>query len=162
MRKTAWLVASGLLTAACAAPFAVADNNHSDSSTRDRLVGVWHIAGQPVNCLTRAPLPVPPIIGIIAFHAGGTSTEAGRPMATQTPAGLGTWHRVGRRQFAATATLLNFDVNGFPAGSRVIRRAITLTADGESFAARTDITVTDASGVPTGFCSEATATRAAD
>lgn len=161
MRKTAWLVASGLLTAACAASFAAADDHHSESSTRARLVGVWHIAGQPVNCLTRVPLPVPPITGIIAFHAGGTSTEAG-PTAMPTTPGLGTWHRVGKRQFAAAATVLTFDVNGFSTGSRVIRRLITLAADGESFAARTEITITDASGVPTLRCSEAAATRAAD
>jgi hypothetical protein len=125
------------------------------------LVGVWHISGQPVNCQTGQPLPIPPITGIIAFHAGGTSTESG-PSATPRTPGLGTWQRVGNRQFRAAATVLNFDVNGFSTGSVVVRRTVVLAEDGGSFTADTRTTITDASGVESLRCALAEAVRAAE
>jgi hypothetical protein len=160
MRKIASLLVPGLLAVACAAA-ALAGDHDAESRVKARLVGVWHISGQPVNCQTRAPLPVPPITGIIAFHSGGTSTEAG-PSATPRTPGLGTWRRTGKRQFTAAATVLNYDVNGLSTGSLVVRRVITLDEDGASFTAPTMTTITDASGVSVLRCADATATRAED
>ena len=138
-----------------------AGDAESGSHAPARLVGVWHISGQPVNCSTRQPLPVPPITGIIAFHAGGTSTESA-PAATPRTPGLGTWNRVGHREFTAAATVLTFDVNGFSTGSLVVRRLITLARGGDSFAADTRTTITDASGVAVERCALAEAVRAAE
>lgn len=158
MRKLAYVLLSGVVTVGCAAAAFAGDD---DSDKKSDLVGVWRISGQPVNCQTRVPLPLPPIDGIIAFHAGGTSTEAG-PSATPRTPGLGTWQRVKNRQFAAAATVLNYDVNGFSTGSLVVRRVITLAKDGASLTADTRTTITDASGVSVLRCADAIATRAAE
>ena len=118
----------------------------------DDLVGVWQISGQPVNCATGQALPVPPIAGIIAFHAGGTSTEAAASATPRTP-GLGTWRRIGSRKFEASATVLNYDVNGFSTGSLIVRRTFTLSKDGKSLAGTGRTLITDASGIETLRCS---------
>ncbi|HKU14082.1 MAG TPA: hypothetical protein VJQ52_06775 [Steroidobacteraceae bacterium] len=158
-RKLSGLIAAGCLAVAAAAPAVRADGG--DRADRHvRLTGVWHISGQPINCATGQPLPVAPITGIIAFHAGGTSTESG-PTATPRTPGLGTWERVGRHQFNAVATVLTFDVNGLPTGSLVVRRTITVEQGGDSFTAPTRTTITDASGIVTERCATAEAVRAA-
>ena len=154
-------VATGALLVAASASVTAGEDIVHRRDAPARLVGVWHISGQPVNCATGQSLPVPPITGIIAFHAGGTSTESAPSVTPRTP-GLGTWQRVGGHQFKATATVLNFDVNGFSTGSLVVRRTITLVKEGSSFTAVTRTTITDASGVATQRCTLAEAVRAAD
>jgi hypothetical protein len=109
------------------------------------LVGVWNITSKPVDCISGQALPVPPIVGIIAFHAGGTSTESA-PTATPRTPGLGTWFRTGARSFAATAHVMNYDVNGFATGSLLIRREITVAKGGGTLTANGRTVITDASG----------------
>ena len=162
MRKIVYMLVSGALVAAWGTS-ALATNQHDFGGiwAIGRLVGVWHVTGQPVNCTTRVPLPVPAITGIMAFHAGGTSTEAA-PSATPRTPGLGTWHWVGKRNFVAAATVLNYDINGLSTGSLVVRRKITLAPDGNSFTSANETTITDASGATFLRCADGTGTRAAE
>jgi hypothetical protein len=125
------------------------------------LVGVWNITSKPVDCASGQLLPVPPIVGIIAFHAGGTSTEAAPTAAPRTP-GLGTWSRTGFSSFAATAHVMNYDINGFSTGSLVVRREITVARDGGSFSATGRTTITDISGNQVQRCTVNEALRADD
>jgi hypothetical protein len=125
------------------------------------LVGVWNITSKPVDCVSGQLLPVPPIIGMIAFHAGGTSTEAA-PTATPRTPGLGTWFRTGLHGYTATAHVMNYDVNGFSTGSLVVRREISVAKNGGSFTATGRTTITDASGNEIQRCTVNSAVRADD
>jgi hypothetical protein len=137
---------------------AAAGENDFEHGQPSRLVGVWQITSQLLNCATGQPLPVAPFQALIAFHAGGTSTESAVSATPRTP-GLGNWSRTGRNTYVGGAIVLVGDANGLPNGSIVVRRDITLSADGMSFVAATRSVVTDASGVATNRCALGTATR---
>jgi len=152
-----------VIVAALAAPL-VSQAGDSRSRSDDwrapaDLVGVWNITSKPVDCTSGQPLPAPPIVGLIAFHAGGTSTEAAPSAAPRTP-GLGTWFRTGHRTYNATAHIMNYDVSGLSTGSLVVRRDITVARDGASFTAVGKTTITDASGNQLQRCTLSDAVRA--
>ncbi|HET9862253.1 MAG TPA: hypothetical protein VFP37_02335 [Steroidobacteraceae bacterium] len=125
------------------------------------LVGVWNITSQPVDCVSGQPLPAPPIVGMIAFHEGGTSTEAA-PSATPRTPGLGTWFRTGQRSFTATAHVMNYDVSGISTGSLIVRREITVAKGGGKFTAKGRTTIVDASGNKIERCTSNEGVRADD
>lgn len=125
------------------------------------LVGVWNITSQPVDCTSGQPLPAPPIVGIIAFHEGGTSTEAAPSAAPRTP-GLGTWFRTGQRSYTATAHIMNYDVSGISTGSLIVRRDITVAKGGGTFTAKGKTTIVDASGNKIERCTSNQGVRADD
>jgi hypothetical protein len=110
-----------------------------------RLVGVWQITVQPTNCQTGQPLPIPKFEAQIVFHAGGTSTEAAAALTPRTP-GFGTWEFAQPGRYVASAVATSYDVNGFFAGTTVVRRTIVLGEDGDTFEAATRTVITDASG----------------
>ena len=155
------IFAVALLTAAASQPTYSHPGHADDRSRPGDLVGVWNITSKPVDCASGQALPVPPIIGIIAFHEGGTSTEAA-PTATPRTPGLGTWFRTGPRSFTATAHVMNYDVNGVSTGRLAIRRDITLAKGDGKFTARGKTTIVDASGNQVERCTTNEGVRADD
>jgi hypothetical protein len=139
-RMTTTLIGVALATSALAH-----DGRGEERGRPARLVGVWQVTVQPTNCQTGQPVPVPKFEAQIVFHAGGTSTESAAASSPRTP-GFGTWEFAGPRRYTAAAIATSYDVNGFFAGTTVVRRTITLAEDGDTFEAATRTVITDASG----------------
>lgn len=67
------------------------------------------------------------------FNRGGTLTSTDNMPPTAHGPGLGTWERIGGRNYTAPFQFFNFNPDGSFAGVQKINRTITLAADANSF-----------------------------
>ena len=123
--------------AACAAP--------DGFGTAPSIVGAWIANVTLLNCATGQPSAAPSFRAMVAFHAGGTLSEASGPSVRRTPS-FGSWASDARGEYNAVSTLLTYDADGALSGTQEIRRTIRLSADGKQFVADTRTVATDASG----------------
>jgi hypothetical protein len=135
-----------MIPIAVGALFATSGARAGDDDRFASLEGAWIADVVIVACDTGAPTPAPPFQALVAFHDGGTLSEASGPSVRRTPS-FGTWTRLGRRTYRAVSVLLTYDVNGFASGSQEIRRTIRLARDGASFTADTQTVGRDVNGV---------------
>jgi hypothetical protein len=95
------------------------------------LQGAWAVTITPRDCVTNAPLPVPPFRTLLTFHGDGTSTESVATVSFapgQRSIGHGTWtHDGGLTYRERTVAMILFDAGIYQAGWQVITRNITLT-----------------------------------
>jgi hypothetical protein len=110
-----------------------------------RIVGTWIANVTLIDCTTRQPSAAPGFRAIVAFHEGGTVSEASGPSVRRTPS-YGTWRWRGRSSFEASSVLLTYDANGAAVGDQIISRVIEISGDGSRFVADTETTGRDLAG----------------
>jgi hypothetical protein len=123
------------------------------------IVGAWQVTmtvrQDAADCSTAQPVPFGPnpFPALYTFHEGGTVSETGsRSPPSQRSPGHGVWQRVRNRSFGAHVEFQVFDANGFLSNFMDIRTAISLSRDGNAFAATGRLLFSDVSGNAVPFC----------
>ena len=124
------------------------------------LEGTWRTTLTIRNCQTGGPIRT--FQGLQTFNQGGTLTETATvPAPSLRTPGHGVWRREQGWQNYSFAFMYDlFNADGTVAGSRTVKGALTLGADGNEFTVISSSETLDANGQLTATgCSTATATR---
>ncbi len=125
------------------------------------LVGSWDVRVTIRDCETGTPLFGFP--AMMTYNQGGTMQESdlGAPVLVRLN-GHGVWRHQTGRQYSSAFRWLNFNPDRTFAGTNVVRQAISLGADGDTYTSTDTNEVLDANGevIPgTRACATETATR---
>jgi hypothetical protein len=132
------------------------DNATAQSAT-DPIIGVWESAVTQKDCTSGATVAT--FRGAQVFHAGGTLTDTNSTAPSTRSVGMGVWVK-GSDNYTATFRFYRYNADGSLAGTNVVTRTVTLSADGNSATASTSLKVLDTAGntLQSG-CASDTATR---
>jgi hypothetical protein len=132
--------------------------NGSDQS----LIGSWDVQVTARDCETGTPIPFIPIFpAMMTYNQGGTmqETDLGGPFSVRLP-GHGVWEHQNGRQYSTAFQFLNFTPDRTFVGKNVVRSAIRLGQDGNSYISTDTVEILNANGdVIDRGCATSTATR---
>jgi hypothetical protein len=151
----------GLLMLSLTATSARAQSEQSPNG----LTGAWWVTVTQVNCVTRAPLPIPSFSSMLLFSRGGTLSETtSNPgfAPGQRSTGFGTWAAASDDTYTASdVAFILFSSNSFQRGTQKLSHVISLNSDGSAFTDVATLQFFDTTGtVPyISGCATATGTR---
>jgi len=127
-------------------------------STGEPIEGVWEAAVTQRDCTTNAALAN--FRGAHVFHRGGTLTDTNAaPTASRGP-GFGTWSRTGSDTYVTKFRFNRYLADGTFAGTQIVNRTVTLSADGNSVAGVSQTLLLDPAGATVGQgCASDASTR---
>lgn len=128
MRRSMKAAAAGTAVTVAMGGAVLAGTTGVQAQDRGRqLTGTWRVVVDQDG-------EMPPFVSTIAYTSTGSLVES--TSRAPSPAGLGTWDRLGGHTFTSTFEKYRFDANGQYVGRVRITEVQTMAADGESYSAR--------------------------
>ena len=161
-RQTLKVIGGASLTILVLAVFAlVGVSAKAKNGNEQGLVGSWDVQVTIRDCASGTPLFGFP--AAMTFNRGGTMQESdlGGPGLVRLN-GHGVWRHQTGREYSSAFRWLNFNPDRTFAGTSVVRQAISLGPDGDTFTSTDTVEVLDANGnvIPNaGSCATETGTR---
>jgi len=140
--RVALLLAVAAITIGLAPAFSVAAEERDGGK---KLEGSWNHAGTRIDCVTGQAIGT--FVSMFTFSRGGTFWEAGTQISPslRSPS-HGVWSHDTERLYSTAFQFFRFNADGTLAGRQIVRQAIELSDDGESYAATSTSQFLDVNG----------------